>query len=376
MLAMTTALLRGAEVISCKPGPWGRIEYETIYLQAPDWVLDRFSMPGTQPRWSFPGATAEAVQALFARWTFDPAALKRWFEPGNCRQDEEAFTIYPTPEEVIALPAATRAALYRELSKSPLNQYHAEPAFITGTNVESWLRGAGLRPLAVELVRKLTYLDGDALLFSDFRTLVSHADSEAEAREWVAALTRTRAVVAYLRVGPEDDYESLRRYWSAGFRRRDSLPMLDSQRERANGGRLDIAHLLPPLPRRLLYSYPTPDVERTGTTPNCHWTTLNFFNYTPQELYLDLRLAASRVLGGYEKTKEAPTFGDALLFLDANGNAVHSCVFIADELVFTKNGSNSATPWILAPLKDVKQIYLRHPGMKIEVYRRRWPVSS
>ena len=114
MLAMTTALLRGAEVISCKPGPWGRIEYETIYLQAPDWVLDRFSMPGTQPRWSFPGATAEAVQALFARWTFDPAALKRWFEPGNCRQDEEAFTIYPTPEEVIALPAATRAALYRD----------------------------------------------------------------------------------------------------------------------------------------------------------------------------------------------------------------------------------------------------------------------
>jgi hypothetical protein len=192
----------------------------------------------------------------------------------------------------------------------------------------------------------------------------------------VKATTRTRAVLATLKVNSSDDLEALARYWTAGFRRKDILPMLESISEQDGGGRIDLAHLLPPLPRKLIYTYPTPDLEVTGRSPNCHWTSLNFFNYSPQDLYLDLKLAASRVLGDYTKPKDELRFGDVLLFLDSAGNAHHSCVFVADDLVFTKNGENSAVPWILTRLDDVKQVYARQPGTKIEVFRRRWETSS
>jgi hypothetical protein len=151
---------------------------------------------------------------------------------------------------------------------------------------------------------------------------------------------------------------------------------LESIAEQDGGGRIDLAHLLPPLPRKLIYTYPTPDLELTGRTPNCHWTSLNFFNYSPQDLYLDLKLAASRVLTNYSKPQDGPRFGDLLVFVDMAGNAHHSCVFVADDLVFTKNGENSAVPWILAKLEDVKQVYGRQPGGRIEVFRRRWGAAT
>jgi len=206
--------------------------------------------------------------------------------------------------------------------------------------------------------------------------VLSHCDTDSEARRIVKATTRTRSVLAALRVSAGDDLESLARYWTAGYRRKDILPMLESIAEQGGGGRLDMAHLLPPLPRKLIYTYPTPDLELTGRTPNCHWTSLNFFNYTPQGIYLDLKLAANRVLAGYSRPTDGPAFGDVLLFVDAKGNAHHSCVFVADNLVFTKNGENSAVPWILARLEDVKQMYSRETGNRIEVFRRRWDKSS
>jgi hypothetical protein len=373
---VTSALCAEDQVQTCKKGPWGHVEFESVYLEAPEWILDNFNMPNGRPRWSFPGANEKAVKDFLAKLSIDPAARNRWLEKGNFKLDDEALTLFPTPAEVEALPSAARGTLYRELAKSPLNQFHHEPAYIPGNSVDAWLKGAKLPEHAMEVVRKLTYLDGSALFFSDFHVLVSQAKSDAEARSWVAALTRTRAVVPYLVVQPGDDLAALSKYWSADFRRRDNLPMLKSLAERAAGGRLDITHLLPPIPRQLAFSYPTPDFERAGATPNCHWTSLNFFNYTRQDIYLDLKLAASRVMANYEKRNDPPGFGDLLLFLDAQGNATHSCVFIADEIVFTKNGENSATPWIFARLEDVKQIYLRKPEAKIQVFRKRWPTES
>jgi hypothetical protein len=362
---------------ACKPGPWGRVEFQTIYLEAPDWVVEHFPVPSPQPRWSFPGATPASIRTILVRAGIDESNIERWLNDPRCRQDEDALTIYPSVEEIEAMSSNARTVIYRELAKSGLNPYHKEPAVVPGSSVDEWLRGAKLEKSSVDLIRKLSYLDGDSLMFSDFAALVSHCDTDREARRLVKATTRTRTVLASLKVNAGDDLEALARYWTAGFRRKDILPMLESIAEQDGGGRIDLAHLLPPLPRKLIYTYPTPDLEISGRSPNCHWTSLNFFNYSPQDLYLDLKLAASRVLDNYAKPKGADLqFGDVLMFLDAAGNAHHSCVFVADDLVFTKNGENSAVPWILSRLDDVKQVYGRQPGTKIEVFRRRWESSS
>jgi hypothetical protein len=61
-----------------------------------------------------------------------------------------------------------------------------------------------------------------------------------------------------------------------------------------------------------------------------------------------------------------------LFFIDGpNGGSYHSCVYLADDLVFAKNGDNAANPWILTRLQDQKQVYLNGSSGHIQAYRRR-----
>ena len=52
-------------VLRCAPGPWGKIEYHFIYLEAAEQVVARFRSPGTMTQWSFPGATVAQLAAFF-----------------------------------------------------------------------------------------------------------------------------------------------------------------------------------------------------------------------------------------------------------------------------------------------------------------------
>lgn len=94
-----------------------------------------------------------------------------------------------------------------------------------------------------------------------------------------------------------------------------------------------------------------------GRMPDCHWTSLNFFNHYARQYFLDTRLAADHVLNSYDRVAPPYEFGDVLMFLDAHGQAIHSCVYLADDIVYTKNGENLVSPWLLMKLDDVKSIY-------------------
>ena len=68
-----------------------------------------------------------------------------------------------------------------------------------------------------------------------------------------------------------------------------------------------------------------------------------------------------------------------MFFLDAkNGDAFHSCVYIADDIVFTKNGRNVLSPWIFMKLDEVKKIYLFDDNGRIQGFRAKTatPVSG
>jgi len=62
------------------------------------------------------------------------------------------------------------------------------------------------------------------------------------------------------------------------------------------------------------------------------------------------------VLERFNPVEPPYKFGDILFFLDSQrGDAFHSCVYIADDVVFTKNGRNVLSPWIFTKLEDVKK---------------------
>ena len=134
---------------------------------------------------------------------------------------------------------------------------------------------------------------------------------------------------------------------------------------------IDLLHILPPTARKLMNTYPSETLLMHGRMPDCHWSSLNFFNHEPREYFLNTRLAAYHVIERYEKVAAPYRYGDVLVFSQPNGDAYHSCVHLAGDLVFTKNGENAATPWIMTQLRDLQSVYVEGKGNSIVAYRQR-----
>ena len=69
----------------------------------------------------------------------------RIFEPKRVLKQGAPLTVFPPIEDLQAIPQESRSIIYAELAKSELNEFHANPIFIVGGNVDEWLRETGLR---------------------------------------------------------------------------------------------------------------------------------------------------------------------------------------------------------------------------------------
>ena len=361
------------QLYECKPGPWGKIQWHYLHIEAPDWIVANTLLPYSQPSWSFPGASREKLTRFLLDCGVTNSLVKKWFSDTRIiLTGPESITLFPSVPDVEALGGESRSQIYHELSKSPMNEYYANPIYILDPSVEDWIGLRKIRPEIVDLIKRLTYRREDVLCFSDLSVLMSYAQSDLEARDLAKLGTRKRAIMAYLQVSSSDNFEKLSSYWSLAYRRKDVLPILTSISQLPGGGRVGFAHLLPSQPRKLIYTYPTLDLATTGRLPDCHWTTFNFFSFHPQNIFLDLRLAANRLLEGYDPVGPPYKYGDALMFLNMAGDAIHSCTYLCDDLVFTKNGETVSAPWIISQLQEVQRLYSRLSVSKIQGYRRRW----
>lgn len=360
-----------AELLRAKAGPWGLIEFNYLYLEAPDELVATFPVPNSQPRWFFPAAKESDLKALFEQAKLPAAMVARMFEKTQMLAVDGAVTFFPTVAEIEAMTPEARKVIYSRLARTDRNVFHADPVVFTGGDVDAWLRDARIRPELKEKMRLMAYRRGNVPVFSDVEVLLSYAQSDAEVRRIMKLVTRVRTLVARVKVTPDTDFVALYEYWSDQRRSRSIRPFLDSIAENPGDTSLDVIHLLPALPRRLLYTYPTFDLATSGRLPDCHWTSLNFFSRNPNAYYLDSRLASAHVVETYAKVSAPYRFGDVLFFINASGGAIHSCVYVADDIVYTKNGDNALTPWILMRMPNVIDIYSEQPGLQIQGYRRK-----
>ena len=133
---------------------------------------------------------------------------------------------------------------------------------------------------------------------------------------------------------------------------------------------IGIAHLLTPFARERLYTYPFPFIK-PDVVRDCHWTSFNFFNNVPDDSLGDSERVRKILATDFYPVPGAPRFGDVMLFIRPDGQAVHSCVYIADDIVFTKNGYSYANPWILMQLSDLKAFYPSEETLEILTYRNK-----
>jgi hypothetical protein len=362
-----------------RSGPWGTLETFPFFLETPPQLLDQFPLPHSRPRWIIDAADAADTLARLTQAGLPSEILEVLKKPDNQVQVGTQIVLFPPLPWLLQLDPHTRAALYRELSRFPANVDISSPCLMFHRDVRTWFANTGLRPELLDVVEQMSYPRGEAFAFADTSVLMGIVSGPEEARRVLATLARTQSLMVRLVLNSDTKLDQVMAYWSTELSRRtrDISALLQSLVDSHHGGDLDVAHLLPGIPRKLLFTYPDLTMAADGELPDCHWTSLNFFNSLPEPFFLDSRLATSVVLERYTSIEDACRFGDVLIFIDnETGNAFHSCVYIADDVVFTKNGRNVLSPWVFQTLDQVRRIYLHHHNGHIKVYRQTQPAAK
>jgi hypothetical protein len=355
--------------IRANPGPWGDLEYTTVYLEASNDLLKSTEIPTYDTEWNFVGYTDDQVTKLFATTDMPAEVRAELLDRTKWRHAKAMVTVVPSNEALLGLSPEARVAIYSVLTHWEEDPYHHDPVPIIARNVREWLAHAELPAEIVATIEKMSYHRGKTLVFADTPLVLRMVQTEDERLKIRRALTRTPTLMVKLCVKPESDIASIAEYWGGSSIAHDIEPFLEAVAEQGST-KVDLIHLLPPTARRLIYTFPGPEYGRTGYYPDCHWTSLNFRNADPLERLADPTLATEYVLQNYTKTQGPYRYGDLIFLMDgASGNAIHSCVYLADDLVFTKNGRGPTQPWVVMKLDDVVTYYGMYYTPQITCYR-------
>jgi hypothetical protein len=348
-------------------GPWGTLVTRSVYLEAPQSVLDLCKRPDQVPLWVFPNLTSRQVGEFLTKAGAPSDLTAAFFRPEAAQSESVGTTVILNPTQLLALSPEARQLVYTELARFPENHFHANPVFITG-GVEEWIERSRLTPRQRELFRRTLWRRGSCAAFSDVSLLINQATSSAEITAAVAATTRVSTVMVSVQLPPADRGAMLD-YWRAGGRNQDAHDFLRNVLDQADLTTFDLIHLLPSLCRDALYTYPSLADAAGGQLPDCQWTSLNFFQARPAPYYLDGHSTYLELAATHKEIPQADQLGDVICFMSADGRIAHSCVRVAGDLVFTKNGRNITTPWLLQREAEVAAIYLQGEIDRVRYFR-------
>ncbi len=351
-----------------RPGPWGELEVHTVYLAPPDSLLAAVAKPNSVTRWTFEQTTEQSVRDLLVRMGVQAGTVTRMFSSGRSQANGNTIVLHPEVEDLKSLSPEVRSALYIELAKSAANEYQRDPVYVLGGNVDEWLTDAELNEEQRKLFRQLVWRRGEAIVFSDIAALLTLAKNSEEVLNVFRTVTRVRSLIVQIRLPLKTGRKQFLEYWAAGQVDAPHLSFIHAITLRRAPQSVDITHFLPSLLRQRAYTFPEMELGLKGRFPDCHWTSLNFFNITPKDYFLDTRLAAAHLLENYAAVDAPYRFGDVLCFID-NGEGLHTCVYVADDIVLTKNGDSILAPWALMTIADVQSIYRRTSSTRIQGYR-------
>lgn len=354
------------QTIACKPGPWGDLYYTRILIEPPEEQVVANFPKVDHVTWFFKGYDGAKFNALWTKAALAPAELAVVNDPGRWTIEGEVAKFAAPEGFVLGLNESARTAIYSALSYFPENGAQNEPYRFRADQEADWFANSGLQPETIRAVRKYFYHRGTSVLFSDQAFVLPRIASLDERTRLIKTLARKSTMLVTLRVYPDSNLDALDNYWGRGSRSKDIKPFLQSLPKRPEGVAIDIVHLLP---RSLVYTFPSPSDAGSRTYIDCHWTVLNFFNAVPDPRYQDINEVTAAFHNNFHPVTGQPTLGDIYLLVKPNGDVIHSCVYIADDLVFTKNGASPSSPWLFMTLADVVAFYPSDQPLDVQRYR-------
>ena len=351
-----------------RANPLGNFDYVQVPFEPPRSFLPDTTQPLGAPRWFFADCSRPQLCAVFSQCGLPAEQEARLLQPERWQSESNGFWISPPVELLLELSPPARARLYSILANHPANSAQCRPFRFRPEAFEAWLDGAGLEADEARLLRQLTYRQGPALCFCD-GAILQGVMAPGRFRLLVKALYAENTLVMRLHVTPGMDFDALVRYWKRGGHVESLRPFLESLARLPGGGTVNVSCLLPDFAQERLYTYAAPARGDSEELQNCFWSAMNFFNTRPDDRFLDAQQVGRTLHTDYDQITGAPVFGDLVLLLDGVGRPVHLCVYLADDVVFTKNGRAGCEPWVLMKLPDVRATYASKVAAQSVMFR-------
>ena len=355
-------------------GPWGDLQTWDIRLEQPAEYSGFESVTAEGPFWNFGTMSDLAVRAMMVTAGLSEDDADHLLKDSRV-QSLNGLVIRPDAAQLLGIKPEVRASLYRSLASIPGNRFQSIPYYVPGNDPGSLFgNDSSLSGRVLPFMRKLCYRRNGYTYFSDPEIVLSQLSSQEERHDFLRNLTSQRAVFMRLHVRPDSDIDKPLNYWALampGVLLKDLRPLFESQHELHGGGSVSILYLLPKLAREKLFTSPLPPSSGQERLPDCHWTALNFFKSTPDPRMGDNEYAARFISENYYQVAKPGVAGDLVLLLDDHNKVIHSSVYIAGDVVFTKNGINYAQPWILMHEKDLVGTFSGLDPVKVAYFRRK-----
>jgi hypothetical protein len=355
--------------IPLHPGPWGEAYYTPFTIAAPEELLPLRKLEENGTRWVFPKTNYGDVARILES-TGMPANLQaELMAPEALVQNPDSMEILPSARTLFALPAGPRKKLYQALLQYPENR--GQITFVHKDTLGDRFGRTHSGEHTLMLFKQLCCEHGDYLVFSGLSVVLAQLPTYEEKRDFMRGLTSQRTLTMRFRINPGSDTTALASYWGRGSKSTDVRTIFESIADSPNGGTLGIINILPPLPSSQMFVYPVPDNPLNGPAPqrDCHWTSFNFFQSEPDQQLNDPAFFMQRLKEDYTPAAGDPRYGDIALFTKPSGTVVHSAVYMADDIFYTKNGATFTYPWMLETLTDLLKQYSFQvePGEKLVV---------
>lgn len=350
--------------------PWGDLVVHDITMERPEEYIGPEAKEYGDPAWVFDQMAPAAARKLMLSCGVSAAQADRALSPAMALVTPTNTIVKVDETLALSLSPEVRSNLYMVLGRSSLNHYMEFPFNVPGRDIEGWFASSKVDASVIDKVKKLIYPRGPGLSFSDFELVMNGLHSDEERMTLVKTLSRQAALLVRVQVRPDTDIERMLGYWGRGLQVKDTRPLLESVQRLPGGGSISLIYLLSHFARERLYTFPLPP-KPTDSAMDCHWSTMNFFNDPPDDRFANPAYTVRYLQENFYAVSRANQYGDVVLVLNSRGDAIHSAVYLAEDIAFTKNGNNYAQPWTLVRLKDLLADYACEPGIHLAVYRNK-----
>jgi hypothetical protein len=352
---------------------WGELVVHNIEVERPEEYINLGLATNQYAEWFFEGLNTQNLNSFLLSSGLAAEQVARLLDTNRCHVKPDGVVLHPDDQLIMAMKPASRRKVYNVLASSSANHFQYFPFCFRGNTFSNWFELSGLKKSTMDTVESMLYQRGNAVCFSDVEAVLRALASDDERTQLIKTLSRQNAVLLELHITPNTDVDRLLGYWGKGIRLKDIRPLLESLKRLPEGTTLDIVHVMPAFARRRLYTYPVPPTSPNEPQIDCHWTTMNFFSENPDDRFTDSNFLLNHLKTEFYQISKASSYGDVVFLINQKGTAIHSAIFLADDIVFTKNGNTHMQPWTLMRLDDLLATYPSDVPLQLVVYRnRKW----